>query len=107
MAVLTHLVGRTFNWIVRFLPLLLRVVVGLLRNIGMLVIMTISSLWVGVPQATTTMATDLTESILGRGLPENWRGSIFGACRVFSILLIITGWIIFAYITVWIVNLIF
>jgi hypothetical protein len=73
----------------------------------MLVMVTVSSLWVGVPTATSSIAIDLTKRTEELGCPKEWERYLLPVCRVVAYLSIFTGWIIFSYLTVWLIGLVF
>lgn len=71
-----------------------------------LVLITVASLWVGVPEACRSMAREWSKRAEKSGFPSIYLPHLYKVLGVVAFLVILFSWIVFAYITVFIVGLI-
>jgi hypothetical protein len=94
---------RFFLWGIRFiLPWLGRVIAFLLH----LILITIVSLWVGVPSACRNVANDWRERARRTQMfSPAYLDALYNTICVVTFIVILFSWIVFAYITVFVVGL--
>jgi len=92
------------------LRLLQMIIPWVLRSIGFtlkLMLTAISSLWVGVPQATHRIADEWIDRAVAAGFPTIWDRKLYYTIRIVAFITIVVGWVLLSFVTVWIVKLIF
>ena len=82
-------------WVGRFIFLVLH-----------LVAITVASLWVGVPEACRSIAREWTERAAKAKFPSLYLPHLYKFLCTIAFLVILFSWIVFAYITVFIIGLI-
>lgn len=86
---------------IRFLfPWLLRILWATITLIGT----AFASLWIGVPTATRRIAEGWVDQAVKSGFPTELDRTLYFLGRFSSFLVIVAGWIILSYITVWLIN---
>ncbi len=94
-----------------FLIRLLQIVVPwVIKPIGgtiNLMLGTIASLWVGVPQATHRIADEWIQRAVAAGFPTIWDSKLYYTIRIVAFITIVVGWVLLSFVTVWIVKWIF
>ena len=84
-------------------PVIGNVILFALRLIAMAVI----SLWIGVPNAVENIANEWLDRAVIAGFPTQWDKQLYYSLWFIGLVTIVIGWVIFSFITVWIVKLIF
>lgn len=64
----------------------------------------IISLWIGVPTAVSRIADDWLDRAFIAGFPTQWDRHLYYLIWAVALITVIIGWILTAYITVWLVN---
>jgi len=97
--------------IARFILIGIRFIIPwVIRVVGFtarLVAMSVVSLWVGVPTAVRRIANQWVGNAVTAGFPTEYDSFLYRTLCVVAFLVILAGWIIGAFITVWLVHLIF
>lgn len=92
---------------IRFLQIVIpgirNVVVGALKFL----LRPMMTFWIGVPQATDSMANEWVREAVRLGAPVIWHRKLYYILRVIAFLTILAGWVVLSFITVWIVRIIF
>lgn len=65
----------------------------------------VASLWVGVPRATDNIATEWVQRAVAGGMPTVYDIYLYRIVRIVALLVILVGWILFSFITVFVVLL--
>ncbi len=93
------------------LRLILRLIIPwIIKVLGwMLTLATTSlaSIWVGVPMAVTRIAERWVEEANAIGFPERYNGYVYYPSVVVATSTLILGWVILAFITVFLIKLVF
>lgn len=96
---LTQLVYRASRV---FLPWIGRII---LFMVG-LIITSALSFWSGIPQTTDRIANEWLDRAVANGFPTIWDRRLYFTFRILAFAMILLGWVILSYITVWLVHLI-
>ena len=75
-----------------------------LRLVIMSYLMTIASLWAGVPQTSREIADVWLDVAVERGFPITHARKLYWSIRIVAVLVMILEWICFSYVTVFIVT---
>lgn len=97
---LAKLIRDAFNW---FLPWIARFFVAMLSFMLTLLI----SFWGGVPARVDQMANEWLDRAYLGGFPTQWDRRLYWTFYCLAFVMLIVGWVILSFITVWIVQLIF
>lgn len=97
-------IAKLILWGIRLiLPWIGHVVVFTLH----LVLITMASLWVGVPTACRTIADNWTTRAIDGGFPTLYATHLYNVLCVIAFIVILFSWVVFSYITVYIIRYIF
>ncbi len=96
-----------FYFALRFLQIVVPWVLRPIRFVIILMGIAVSSLWVGVPQATHRIADELITRAVAAGFPTIWSDELYYAIRIVAFITIVVGWVILSFVAVWIVKWIF
>ena len=91
----------------RFLQIVTPWVVRPIMSVINLMLMVLSSIWVGIPQAVDRIANETVRRATDAGVPTIWNRQLFYAVKVVAFLTIVLGWIFISFVTVWILRLVF
>lgn len=101
---MARIIGFVLRFVVKLTPWILKLV----GNVLVIVLTTLQALFRGVLPQAEKMATYWTQEVIRNGdLPNIWAKQIYPVMYLFALLTMIVGWIITAYLTVWLVSLIF
>jgi hypothetical protein len=75
--------------------------------IFMLMMTSLSVIWVGVPQATNRMADDWAGRLVAVRFVNVVDRSLYNIIKAIAVVMIVLGWILLSFFTVWIVKWIF
>lgn len=95
-----QLISRTLRF---FLPWVGRIVLFMVSFI----LTSVFSFWSGVPTVVERIANEWLDRAVAAGFPTQWDRRLFFTFKYLAFSMILLGWVILSYITVWIVNLIF
>ena len=70
------------------------------------ILMSVFAFWTGVPQTTERIANEWLDRAVAAGFPTVWDRRMYFTFRVVAFAMIVLGWVILSYITVWLVHLI-
>ena len=90
------LVRMVIPWIIRTLDYLIRVIVT-----------AVSSIWLGIPYTTNRLADIWTKRLVQAGVPTQYEEQMYSFFVGLATAIVITGWVILAFITVGLVGMIF
>jgi hypothetical protein len=103
MVRLERFLGRVW-WVIWFVtPWLWRLVLAILMWLGT----AFAAFWGNVPNATASIATDWRDRAVVAGFPTEWDSRLFFLFWVIAFGMIVIGWIVLSYITVFVVQWIF
>ena len=86
-----------------FVPWIVRIILFMLSSI----LTSIITFWRGVPTTTSRIADEWLDRAFLAGFPSVWHPQLYWTFRVLALVMIVFGWVISSYITVWAINLIF
>ena len=69
-----------------------------------MVIMTVASIWSGIPPAVTTISEEWLQRAIKAGFPTIWESQLRSVLRILVIFTMIFGWVVLSYTTVFIVE---
>lgn len=72
-----------------------------------LVMVTLGALFSGIPTSTDRIAYFVTAQAMGAGILQEYDRQLYWASRIAAFLVILAGWLLTAYLTVWTLGLIF
>ena len=97
---LMKLIRDILNW---FLPWVGRIIIFMVSFI----LTSVFGFWSCVPSIVERIANDWLDRAVVAGFPTQWDRQLFFSFRFLAFVMILLGWVILSFITVWIVNLIF
>ena len=100
---MVHVVRLSFLGLRFMIPWVFRAAVFTLTTC----LMVVASLWVGVPNACRAIAQDWVDRALRAGFPDLYVRYLYGAVYAIALAVILASWFLFAFITVFLVGLIF
>jgi hypothetical protein len=86
-----------------FLPWIGRLIMFMLNLIGVMV----ASFWGGVPKAVSAIADNWLDRAVMGGFPTQWDRNLYYVFWALAFGMILLGWIVLSYVTVWLVRLLF
>lgn len=86
-----------------FLPWIGRIIMFMVGFI----LTSVISFWSGVPLIIERIANEWLDRAVLAGFPTRWDRHLFFTFRFLAFAMILLGWVMLSFITVWIVNLIF
>ena len=95
-SLLVRLTRMAIPWVIRIL--------GWMANLA---VISAVSIWVGVPQAVARITEGWVEDARKLGIPPEYEWLVFYPSTLIAIAALLLGWVIIAFITVIVVNLIF
>jgi hypothetical protein len=72
-----------------------------------LIAVAVISLWIGVPKSLDNMANDWLDRAVIAGFPTLWDRQLYYFFWCLGLVTVVTGWVLFSFITVGVVHLIF
>ena len=103
----TYYFIRIFDYVVRvirfFTPWIARTFVFILS----LIATTVIAFWSGVPKTVDRIANDWLDRAVIAGFPTQWDRQLYHTLWVLGLIMVIAGWIILSFITIWLVRIIF
>jgi hypothetical protein len=86
-----------------FLPWIGRIIIFMVSFI----LTSVVSFWGGVPATANSIANEWLDRAVAAGFPTQWDGRLYFTFYYLALLMVVVGWVVLSFITVWIVNLIF
>ncbi len=97
---LMQLIARALRF---FLPWVGRI----LMFMAGFILTSVISFWSGVPSMVERIANEWLDRAVAAGFPTQWDRRLYFTFYYLAFLMVVFGWVILSFITVWIVNLIF
>ena len=98
-----QLMQLTTHAIRMFVPWILRITLFMVSFI----VVSIISFWSNVPQTVSGIANEWLDRATLAGFPTRWDSRLYRVYYVLAFGMIVLGWIVLSYLTIWIVGLIF
>ena len=86
-----------------FVPWMVRIILFMFS----LILTSVITFWRGVPATTSRIADQWLDRAFIAGFPSIWAPQLYWTLRVLAFVMIVIGWVISSYITVWTIKLIF
>ena len=77
---------------------------GAIRATFWMVILTVASIWSGIPSAITTISEEWLQAAIKAGFPTIWERQLRFVLRSLVVLTMLFGWVVLSYTTVFIVD---
>jgi hypothetical protein len=101
-----YAMGRIIKWVYLFIKFTTPWVFRTLGATIRLVFLTITSIWVGIPTAVRRIAAEWTKAAMRAGVHSQFDTYIYYCLCFVASVTILAGWIVTAYLTVWLIQMI-
>jgi len=99
--------AKLLTWILRgigfVLPWLLRVAWTAVKTM----VLSLVSIWRGIPGATQDIADEWLRNASVAGFPTEYDQWLYSGAQAIALIIIVIGWILWAFLTVFLINIIF
>ena len=103
----TYYFIRIFDYITRVIRFFVPWVARAFMFFVVLIATSVLTFWSGVPRRVDQIANEWLDRAVLAGFPTEWDSHLYHVLWALGLLMVIVGWVILSFITVWIVHLIF
>jgi len=96
--------GRVIRWLIIALSVIVPWVVRFILFVGRMIITSICSFWIGVPKAVERITHSWMQRAWNARIPTEYDDLLHWIYRIIAYVMIFSGWIGLAYLTVFLLN---